>query len=125
MKSIFILLSLVLFAFNAEANWHSLTIDGEDSIQGVFENPKFKKQTVKSKLKVDYWLQIAQVYSVPEEFQCADKDIAKVKVTSPTGVVFYMIYTQEDYCDGGNSIGIVLDEQLKTLGRIEDSTFYQ
>ena len=125
MKSILMLVSLVLFAFSAEANWQSLVIDGEDTIQGVLDNPKFKKNTVKSKLKVDYRSQIAAIYSDSEDFQCADKDIAKVKVTSPTGIIFYMIYTTEDYCDGGNSIGIVLDSQLKSLGQIADSTFYQ
>ena len=131
MKSILMLVSLVLFAFSAEANWQSLVIDGEDTIQGVLDNPKFKKNTVKSKLKVDYRSQIAAIYSDSEDFQCADKDIAKVKVTSPTGIIFYMIYTTEDYLtveiqlvlfSTANSKALAKSPTLRSINKIDSSS---
>ncbi|MFS4459776.1 hypothetical protein [Bdellovibrio sp. HCB2-146] len=125
MKFLMTLVAGLFVAGTAIAGLEIIYIDGADSIQQVRETPAFKKQHITTKLPVDYWSLIAAVHSDAETFQCEDDDIKKIKVVSPSGYVFYMIYTMEDYCDGGNTLGILLDSQFTAIGEIHDGAFYK
>ena len=48
---------------------------------------------------------------------CKDA-VAKKVVTGPDGKSYQLIYTIEDYCDGGNSYGIVLDDSDKAVAEM-------
>ena len=61
-------------------------------------------------------------YDKPEDF-CADKDIQRMKFITVKGNVFYAVHTNEDYCDGGNSYGVLLDKDLNPVAWIHDGDF--
>lgn len=54
--------------------------------------------------------------------QCKDAIVASKVQDKLTGKIFTAVYTNEDHCDGGNSYGVLYDQEMQTiLGTIGDS----
>lgn len=66
---------------------------------------------------------ILELHDVERQY-CSIHNLELKKLTSDLRESFFIVYTTSDSCDGGNSFGLVLNENLEKIGEISDSDIY-
>lgn len=122
MKSLMSALTVLLLSTSAFADY--VNFDGIGSVPEITE--KAVSVTPKA-IPMTQALRDLVIQSLDyqnDEFQCDDKDIARTEFITEQGNLYYAVHTAEDYCDGGNSYGVVVDKNQAPLAWIRDGDFY-
>lgn len=117
MKNLLVL-SSVLFSVNALA---CMPTELENESLGSIDE-KFT-ELPKAGLKISSLVR-KEVNKITDISGCKDEDVSVSTFLTNSGKLFHAVYTSEDYCDGGNSYGAVLDANLRGVALIGDSDFY-
>lgn len=90
--------------------------------EGVDEAPSPQRLVLNDQVRAE----ITKVISIngEEGRVCPDEYIQVESVEMDNGEIFHLAYTNDDYCDGGNAYGVVLNASLEQVYSIQDYDIY-